>query len=304
MTNGAISKAASDWDTVYMQEFGIDAAESPLAFEEFFDIGIPTSYGLYLPANVQRRVQRDLAICESIGALGDDCDARLQEIDAMDEVAASEVISSLYRDLNVVANMYPNIEANVDVLTRHTFEMLGFGHIQRLTNILSNQALRLTVAKEQKKVYPDLTIEVKTPRGERTILLVQEDKSATTGAKMHSALPQLVAEALAAYRENKAYKPMSEQVMYGITVMGTLPTFYKIPVNDRLLKIVEAGTTTDRITTSIQWCSPVIGNKLPSFVHATQVVRDTNSFLMYLRSYEAMRRLLSRELDPSLPLST
>jgi len=77
------------------------------------------------------------------------------------------------------------------------------------------------------------------------LLLVQEDKR-----HMEASIPeaQLIAEAIAAFAANNRTRqqtlgepPLASKVMPGITMMGTAPTFYKIPVTTELVDAIAGG---------------------------------------------------------------
>ncbi|KAL5480551.1 hypothetical protein ACEPAI_1821 [Sanghuangporus weigelae] len=76
-------------------------------------------------------------------------------------------------------------------------------------------------------------------------LLVQEDKRHMEGFDPE---PQLIAEAIAALTANNRTRvrtlslpPLHSKVMPGITLTGTTPTFYKIPVSIDLVTAVQGG---------------------------------------------------------------
>jgi hypothetical protein len=111
------------------------------------------------------------------------------------------------------------------------------------------------------------------------ILLVQEDKvrasqrtpevrnrSCTSSQFADTGVlqwPQLVAAAIAAYSENQLLRdahalPRQEScVMYAITLSGTSPTFYKIPVTSTLRLAVSTGTYPSELTV-VERCIPPI----------------------------------------------
>ncbi|KZT20893.1 hypothetical protein NEOLEDRAFT_1100122 [Neolentinus lepideus HHB14362 ss-1] len=78
----------------------------------------------------------------------------------------------------------------------------------------------------------------------RYSLLVQEDKRHMYGG---DPVPQLIAEAIAAFYQNNRDRmdanivPLLSAVILGITMTGTSPTFYKIPVSEELLTPVFSG---------------------------------------------------------------
>jgi len=77
------------------------------------------------------------------------------------------------------------------------------------------------------------------------LLLAQEDKRHLEGTDPE---PQLVAEGIAAFSHNNSIRvrnlrlePLRNTVIPGITMQGTMPTFYKIPVTADLVRAVQLG---------------------------------------------------------------
>jgi hypothetical protein len=77
------------------------------------------------------------------------------------------------------------------------------------------------------------------------LLLAQEDKRHLEGTDPE---PQLVAEGIAAFYNNNntrvrslMLEPLLSKVIPGITMQGTMPTFYKIPVTADLVRAVQLG---------------------------------------------------------------
>jgi len=77
------------------------------------------------------------------------------------------------------------------------------------------------------------------------ILLVQEDKR---HLERGDPRPQLIAEAIAATQTNNTIRetvlnlaPLEYKLMAGITMTGTCPTFFKIPVTSELMEAVRLG---------------------------------------------------------------
>ncbi|KAK0200435.1 hypothetical protein DFS33DRAFT_1277871 [Desarmillaria ectypa] len=76
------------------------------------------------------------------------------------------------------------------------------------------------------------------------LLLVQEDK---THINPMDPEPELIAEAIAAFQENNKQRarlfldPLPVQILPGITVVGTCPTFYKITVTSELDHCIRHG---------------------------------------------------------------
>ena len=77
------------------------------------------------------------------------------------------------------------------------------------------------------------------------LLLVQKDKR---HIERKDPEPQLIAEAIVAFQTNNTRRrrvlsqdPIDARVMAGITLVGSSPTFYKIPVTQELAWAVEQG---------------------------------------------------------------
>lgn len=291
------SLPANEWTHPYMKSFGLDHAPRPLTFDEFFGIPSPDTFGDELPDYVRARVRDDVKTCMDLGALKSGTNARMSEIS---RAGASAIVMSLYKTIHHVANRYPTIESNVDILARYTMDVLGFTQIHPSVDVASTPPLRLTIAEVQRDVFPDLVLGISTSEAERRILLVQEDKSvARRGTVLHAALPQLVAGAIAAYKDNEQYELQSvgATVIYGVIMTGTLPTFYKIPIDDRILDLVESGTTTNTITTTIQWYNPLVSMDSDlTLLKAVAIAYSDDDFTKYLKCYEALRRMLSADV--------
>lgn len=83
--------------------------------------------------------------------------------------------------------------------------------------------------------------------------MIQKDKSHDVSSKKkldgHHPEEQLIAEAIAAYQSNNAiYKSNDQkelinktQNLFGLTMLGTCPTFYKIPISFELSNHVSKG---------------------------------------------------------------
>jgi hypothetical protein len=85
----------------------------------------------------------------------------------------------------------------------------------------------------------------------RKILLVFQEDKRHANKKPE---PQLMAEAIAAFCHNNKVRKRSNlplwtsRMMYGISMYGTCPTFYKIPITQHLVDCVEEGVSPDKDT--------------------------------------------------------
>ena len=110
------------------------------------------------------------------------------------------------------------------------------------TDIFSRETIPLTVCREVKETMASITI---VNDALQYLMVLQEGGSRIGGADPE---PLLIAEAIAAFamnneiRENKlGLPPLQSGVIPGITLKGTSPTFYKIPVTVDLVTAVAEG---------------------------------------------------------------
>jgi hypothetical protein len=205
-------------------------------------------------------------------------------------------VRSVYKDLDTLIDRYSNIEGNVDMLVRDTMVMLGFDRIDPRVNIVSGHTLTLNISGKNVNITPDIMVEYKERGRKEGILIIHEDKNADTQQALHDALPQLVAEALAMFVFNRKSLPfMDKQDIYGVISMGTLPTFYKIPVTSKLIDSIAAGNTVSPRTTlcNIKWCGPVDDDNYGIASKLLHVATDSEYFSRYLEAYEALRLLVT-----------
>jgi hypothetical protein len=75
--------------------------------------------------------------------------------------------------------------------------------------------------------------------------------------------PQLIAEAISAFYENNAklraagFPPLQSKTFAGITMVGTAPTFYKIPVTEQLLISLATSQYPPQVTIVEKFIPPV-----------------------------------------------
>jgi hypothetical protein len=296
--NPVLVRPANEWDRSYITKFGVRVSRTPLSFNRFFGVDVPDEYGVGLPSDAATRVNNDVHTCISVGTLMRSGYNRIREIMSMTESSLPVYPRLIYKDLDVVTARYRNLERNVDILVRDTLNMLGFDRIDACITVLPSPINHIRLSGKEIDVSADVVVEYNAPSGPKSILLIHEDKSISRGAEIHAALPQLVAEALSVYNANKNSEPMmTEQDIYGVTMLGTVPTFYKIPITDELIDIVEAGVPVTTTTCTIKWCSPVVHDVYPTPAHADIIATDEGCFTMYLKSYEALRRLVTRMFE-------
>ncbi|KAI0299842.1 hypothetical protein BC826DRAFT_966837 [Russula brevipes] len=115
------------------------------------------------------------------------------------------------------------------------FRVLGYDYWNRVAR--TRMSIDLFICGEKRHTKADNTI----------LLLVQEDKRVFPGDPL-DAQAQLVAGAVAAFNTNNASReaaglpPLAEKVMPGIVMVGTSPSFFKIPVTQTLASHIAHGT--------------------------------------------------------------
>ncbi|KAJ6534526.1 hypothetical protein DFH09DRAFT_1180679 [Mycena vulgaris] len=113
----------------------------------------------------------------------------------------------------------------------------------------TRQELRFLICGESKCAKPDVSIIDRNLDDIR--LLLHEDKRFGGAADAYA---QLIADAIAAYQVNQSTRtasglPRSQSlVVPGILLVGTSPTFYKVPLTEEFVRCVECGEYPDTPT--------------------------------------------------------
>jgi hypothetical protein len=134
------------------------------------------------------------------------------------------------------------IEASVNLFSSrlHGVHATRFVDNEQGRSIDAQTRLRFWVSGVLKHAKPDFTIEDENG----FILLVQEDKRYMSNARPEA---QLVAQAIAAFKYNndrrmeRLLDPLDHAIILGITMKGTAPAFYRIPVTAALVTAVHFG---------------------------------------------------------------
>jgi hypothetical protein len=121
----------------------------------------------------------------------------------------------------------------------HLLKVLDYVPRTRMARTRADIPLR--ICGEHLHAKPDVCI----VDSDDILLLVQEGKRYK---EMKDAEPQLVAEAIAAFQSNNwkrvhllGQDPLPMRMIPGITLTGTSPTFFKVPVTQELADAVEFG---------------------------------------------------------------
>ncbi|KAF5353350.1 hypothetical protein D9756_007804 [Leucocoprinus leucothites] len=139
------------------------------------------------------------------------------------------------------------------------FRALGYAKRNRVAR--TQRALSLFIYGEFGQAQTDVCI-IDRDRND-ILLLVQEDKRFKEGEGVDPEA-QLIAQAVAAFAFNNEQRakadmePLDGKIMPGITMVGTTPTFYKIPVTRALLQHVAQGTYPPEPATRVTYCQPPV----------------------------------------------
>ncbi|KAJ7220336.1 hypothetical protein GGX14DRAFT_493710 [Mycena pura] len=124
------------------------------------------------------------------------------------------------------------------------------------------------------------------------LLLVLEDRRHVGGA---DPLPQLVAEAIAAFdlnnmtRERLGLEPLPSKDIPGITLKGTSPIFFKIPVTKQLVAAVRSGHY-PAAETVVYAHLPAIPRPVDRWYEGMRPLDNRN---IILSCYEALKRFVN-----------
>jgi len=131
-------------------------------------------------------------------------------------------------------------ESAIDDFAAATLRLLGFDD-QQFSNVATRYIIPLTICGETRAAQTDVCL---VYRPSTVLLVLVEDK---TLLNKTSAEAQMVAEAIAAFQYNNAKREARNQHVLAamtipcITMVGTTPTFYLVPVTKELSDAVMTG---------------------------------------------------------------
>ncbi|KAI9510940.1 hypothetical protein F5148DRAFT_481720 [Russula earlei] len=148
-------------------------------------------------------------------------------------------VYTLLRTLDLAMAIAPMEESAVDDFAVNLFRVLSYTGIGRVAR--TRKDIPLFICGELRHAKTDVCILDDSD----ILLLVQEDKRYLDSTEP---VPQLIAEAIAAFYTNNLTRtetlgqaPIDNRVFPGITMKGTSPTFFKIPVTAPLVEAVQLG---------------------------------------------------------------
>ena len=162
----------------------------------------------------------------------------LNKVNAND--MANDANYKLLRYMDLAMCRKPREESAVEDFAVHLLGLLDYVPRSRMAHTRAD--ILLTICGQERHTKTDVCI----VDSKEVLLLVQEDKR---WKESKDPEPQLIAEAIAAFQTNstrtrilgQGHSPVVHKVMLGITLRGTFPVFYKIPVTIQLAQCVAQG---------------------------------------------------------------
>jgi hypothetical protein len=182
----------------------------------------------------------------------------------------------------------PDVEARVDDLYKTMFDLIGFNDLDNII-VVGPIPLKLPLGiSATNEANPDIVVE---STNNQVLLLIQEDKKSTHP----QAFPpegQLVAEFIAAYNKNlKSGKTLGE--FYGLTAIGTYPTFYHIILTERILDRLKTGERANDDETVVE----VRRFKFHDVGYASFMTDNTANMRRVFECLEILRIYCAQKLD-------
>ena len=167
----------------------------------------------------------------------------LQPSELLTKKLADEMTSvenyQVIRLMDLAMDRVPNQESNVAQFMEKLFAALGYESLAK--SVLLRQQIPLFICGESRYATADVCIADMS----EILLVIQEDKRHMDSGDPD---PQLIAVAVAAFQFNNYRRTrvlnepaLTSKVIAGITMLGTAPTFFKIPITQDLASAVELG---------------------------------------------------------------
>lgn len=192
--------------------------------------------------------------------------------------------------MDLAMNRVPAEESAVDDFAVRLFDMLGY--TTRNIAVRTRKDIPLFMCGEYCHAKTDVCLMMN--RSE-IILLVQKDKSHREEAG--DPQPQLIAEAVAAFQINNKKRELAGLptrnmcLIPGIVMIGTAPTFYKLPVTEELANAVALGTFPTHPTV-VHRHIPAVPRPLRRL---SEGMKPLDSRTVVLRCFEAFRKFILSE---------
>ena len=164
--------------------------------------------------------------------------------DLLNKLTADEMSDDesyqVIRYIDLVMDPVPGEKSAVDNFAIQLLRVMGYLGRALGGNLRSRKDIPLFICGGWRHAKTDVCVMDRTGH----LLLVQKDKR---HLEVVDPKPQLVAKAIAAVQSNNRTRdllgldPLDIKVMAGITMTGTSPTFFKIPVTLELIEAIQRG---------------------------------------------------------------
>lgn len=209
----------------------------------------------------------------------------------LDNIAANDMANDanykLLRYMDLAMDPVPSEESAVDDFAVHLLTVLGYA-VPRARMVRTRADIPLTICGQECHAKTDVCI----VDSDDILLLVQEDKR---HKEPKDPEPQLVAEAIAAFQTTNYRRthvlgqdPIAYKVMPGITLRGTSPIFYKIPITAQLAQSVALGIY-PAAPTVVHAHLPVVARPARRL---TEGMRPLDNRAIILACYEAFKEFV------------
>ncbi|KAF8342276.1 uncharacterized protein EI90DRAFT_1325241 [Cantharellus anzutake] len=180
----------------------------------------------------------------------------------------------------------PNEESFVDDFASIVLKLMGYDSGRRI--IHQQKELSFEMCGQRVSAKTDVCV---MERGAaRYLLLVQEDKRHLSSVNPE---PQLVAEAVAAFyqnnkgRERIGLATIAHAVIPGITMIGSAPTFFKIPVSEALVKAIVTGQY-PAFATTVQRLVPPVPDRLNYMIQGMKPLENRRVVFQCFQAFKAL----------------
>lgn len=277
MSKLKVPTAASKWNHNILSSIGIGFTRIN-SFEKFFGIAPPTTFGIGLEPHLQDYVNENIQRICDIGLLDE------KRFDAARGARPFQhnVLNFLQAENNVMTR-YPREESAVDRFAKTTLDLLGFNLVSGI-DVHGPAKMSVQVGGETVSANPDIVV---SNTSTNVILIVQEDKSLLSETPKEDAIAQLMAEVLAAFTYNNIEGDYKQQTIYGILLRGTIPLFFKTPVNNEsVAKIKKTRKEIDDMLIKASYYCP------HNSMNEVGYLRTKQEYLLeFLQCFEAMRQM-------------
>ncbi|KAK0218822.1 hypothetical protein IW262DRAFT_1317667 [Armillaria fumosa] len=196
--------------------------------------------------------------------------------------------NSLLKRLDLAADVVEGEESAVNDFVAELLRILGYE--RQDTVVRTRKNIRFLMCGEYVHATTDACL---LDAESLVLLLVQEDKSHINPMDPES---QLIAEAIAAFQENNKRRtrlflePLPVQIIPGITMIGTFPTFYKIAVTSELDQCIRQGQY-PATQTVVYRHTPRVPRR------RNEGMRPLPSRELLIRCYEAFKHIVLQDED-------